>query len=115
MATFSKRWSGPLLDRTNYPYWKKRIAVFVQALDYELWSVITEGKPSESSCKLGALDQTDAQLKARALNLLYSTIGEDVFKDMFSCTTAKEIWDLLESKYKRLEDEAYKFSLKNKL
>ena len=30
----------PLFNRANYTYWKARMKIFIQALDYNIWSVI---------------------------------------------------------------------------
>ena len=33
----------PLFNGSNYTYWKARMRIFIQALDYDLWSVIING------------------------------------------------------------------------
>ena len=33
----------PLFNRANYTYWKARMKIFIQALDYNMWSVIISG------------------------------------------------------------------------
>ena len=33
----------PLFNGVNYTYWKARIKIFIQALDYNMWSVIING------------------------------------------------------------------------
>ena len=33
----------PLFDGSNYPYWGTRISIYIRAIDYEMWDVITDG------------------------------------------------------------------------
>ena len=33
----------PLFNRENYTYWKARMRIFIQALDYNIWSAIVNG------------------------------------------------------------------------
>ena len=33
----------PFFDGNDYPYWKTRMRVFLQALDYEIWEIVCDG------------------------------------------------------------------------
>ncbi|KAH1082219.1 hypothetical protein J1N35_010532 [Gossypium stocksii] len=33
----------PLFNGTNYSYWRVRMKLFIQANDYEVWRIITNG------------------------------------------------------------------------
>ena len=33
----------PLFNGNNYGYWKARMTIFLQSIDYELWDVIKKG------------------------------------------------------------------------
>ena len=33
----------PLFNSTNYTFWKARMKIFIQTLDYDMWGVITRG------------------------------------------------------------------------
>ena len=33
----------PLFNGINYTFWKARIKIFIQALNYNMWRVITKG------------------------------------------------------------------------
>ena len=33
----------PLLNESNYSYWKVRMRIFIQAHDYNLWKIIING------------------------------------------------------------------------
>ena len=81
--------------------------IYVQAVDYHLWKVILKGpqiplikvdgidipKPEEdwddNDMKLG-------ELNAKAMNVLYCALDSTKFNRIFTCSTAKEIWNKLE-------------------
>ena len=33
----------PILNGSNYSYWKARMCIFIQAHDYKLWKIIIDG------------------------------------------------------------------------
>ena len=33
----------PFFDGNDYPYWKTRMRIFLQALDYEIWEIVCDG------------------------------------------------------------------------
>ena len=33
----------PFFDGNDYPYWKTRMRIYLQALDYEIWEVVCDG------------------------------------------------------------------------
>ena len=87
----------PLFDGTNYAYWKVRMRAFLQSLDENVWQVIEIGwtKPTKVLA-----DCDDAKIKAanfnsRALNALFSTVMNELFKKISSIETVKEVWIIL--------------------
>ena len=97
----------PLFNRENYNYWKARIKFFIQASDYNLWSIIVNGPhiPTHSINNVVSLkpknewddgDRRMAQLNAKAINALYYVLSVNEFNRISSCSSAKEIWDRLE-------------------
>ena len=86
-----------LFDSTNYAYWKVRMRTFLQSLDEKVWQVVEIGwtKPKEALA-----DWDDAKFKAanfnsRALNVLFSVVTNEEFKNISSTETAKEAWTIL--------------------
>ena len=91
----------PLLDGTNYAYWKVRSRDFLQSLDEKVWQVVEIGwiKPKEAPA-----DCDDAKIKAvnfnsRALNALFSAVTNEEFKKISSTEIAKEAWTILQKTY----------------
>ncbi|KAL5561894.1 hypothetical protein UlMin_031641 [Ulmus minor] len=97
----------PLFNGNNYGYWKARMTIFLQSMDYELWDVIEKGpyipmKKCEESLveKLKSeWDDTDKKrisINARAMNTLFCALSMEEFNRIRSCKTAKDIWNTLE-------------------
>ena len=87
----------PLLDDTNYAYWKVRMRAFLQSLDEKVWQAIEIGwtKSKEASA-----DWDDAKIKAanfnsRALNVLFNAVTNEEFKKISFTEIAKEAWTIL--------------------
>ena len=97
----------PLFNGQNYTYQKARMHIFVQAIDYEIWSIITTSLhcPIKSIDGISTLkpkrvqneqDKTLTQLNAKAMNVLYCALDANEFNQISICTSTKEIWDTLE-------------------
>ena len=81
--------------------------IFVQASDYDMWSIITSDPyyPIETIDDISIhkpenewneQDKRSAQLNAKAMNVLYCALDANEFNRISVCTSAKEIWDTLE-------------------
>ena len=109
-STFSEGQSTnrpPLFNGSNYSYWKARMKIFIQALDYDLWSIIVNGPHTPTTRQNGMeipkpemeWDEHDrklAQLNAKAMNVLYYSLDANEFNRISVCISAKKIWDRLE-------------------
>ena len=98
---------SPLFNGSNYTYWKAHMRIFIQALDYDLWSVIINGPHTPTFIINGIptpklekdWDDSDkklVQLNAKAMNVLYCALDANEFNRIFTCSSAKKIWDRLE-------------------
>ena len=82
-------------------------AHIIQALDYDLWSVIING-PHTPTVVINGIptpklekdwDDSDkklVQLNAKAMNVLYCAPDANEFNRISTCSSAKKIWDRLE-------------------
>ena len=97
----------PLFNGSNYTYWKARMKIFIQALDYDMWSIIVNGphtptkiidgeESTKSEREWDEVDKKLAQLNAKAMNVLYCSLDANEFNRISTCASAKEIWDRLE-------------------
>ncbi|KAH9704323.1 hypothetical protein KPL70_011410 [Citrus sinensis] len=98
-------------DGNDYPYWKTRMRIYLQALDYEIWEVVCDGpfmpltkneigedipKPSR---EWNELEKRKASLNSKAMNALFCALDKKEFYRVFSCESANEIWYKLEVIY----------------
>ncbi|KAH9751239.1 hypothetical protein KPL71_014213 [Citrus sinensis] len=80
-----------LFDRNDYPYWKTRMRIYLQALDYEIWEVVCDGpfmpltknefgedipKPSR---EWNELEKRKASLNSKAMNALFCALDKKEF------------------------------------
>ena len=76
--------------------------IFIQALDYDMWSIIVNGphKPIKiidgvESTKLerewDEVDKKMTQVNAKAMNILYCALDANEFNHISTCISAKKI------------------------
>ncbi|KAH9734288.1 Integrase catalytic domain-containing protein [Citrus sinensis] len=101
----------PFFDGNDYPYWKTRMRIYLQALDYEIWDFVCDGsflpltknevgedipKPSR---EWNELEKRKASLNSKAMNALFCALDKKEFHRVSSCESANEIWHKLEVVY----------------
>ncbi|KAL8102540.1 hypothetical protein AgCh_027156 [Apium graveolens] len=105
----------PILRASEYPIWKVKMAMFLEATDPEYLDRIYDGphKPTKLSVVVAyqpakvipkekgdytAKDISSIANDARVRHLLHSTIDNVMSNRVIGCKTAKEIWDALETR-----------------
>jgi len=100
----------PYFDGSNYGYWKIRMMIYLKSIDYKLWFNVIKG-PNILTKKVNDKDVPkledecdEDELKklafnARTMNYLYCALSCDEFNRVSMCSSAKEIWDILEVTY----------------
>ncbi|GAV57966.1 DUF4219 domain-containing protein/UBN2 domain-containing protein, partial [Cephalotus follicularis] len=100
----------PFFDGNNYSFWKTRMTIFLQSLDYQLWHITVNGPRIPTRTIEGVVspkpenenndnDFRMLQLNSKAKHVLFCAVGPNEFNRISSCDSAKEIWDLLEVTY----------------
>ncbi|KAK2368398.1 gag-protease polyprotein [Trifolium repens] len=99
----------PLLDGTNYDYWKPRMIAFLKSLDSRTWKAVLKGwehptildangvdtgvlKPEED---WSAAEDTASLGNSKALNALFNGVDKNMFRLIKQCTIAKNAWEIL--------------------
>ncbi|KAH9673511.1 Integrase catalytic domain-containing protein [Citrus sinensis] len=98
-------------DGNDYAYWKTRMRIYLQALDYEIWEVVCDGPfmpmfkdeigddiPKPSS-QWSELEKRKMSLNSKAMNALFCALDKKEFHRVSSCESAQEIWHKLEVVY----------------
>ena len=99
----------PILDGSNYDYWKPRMVAFLKSLDSRAWRAVTRGwehpvitgkdgktipKPEEEWSK----EEDELALgNSKALNALFNGIDRNIFRLVHHCELAKDVWDTLKT------------------
>ncbi|KAH9704636.1 hypothetical protein KPL70_011547 [Citrus sinensis] len=101
----------PFFDGNDYPYWKTRMRIYLQALDYEIWEIVCDGPfmpltkneveedIPKASREWNELEKRKASLNSKAMNALFCALDKKEFHRVSSCESANEIWHKLEVVY----------------
>src|SRR3954470_20656032 len=85
----------PTFDGMDYPYWKNKMRMHLEAIDNDLWYVMENGVPSVSP----SLNATDVkrfkQLDSQAKNIICGHLSKGQYGRVSALETAKLIWDRL--------------------
>ena len=92
----------PVLDGTNYGYWKARMCAFLKSLNSKTWKAVINGweaplsvdkdgnatglKPEKDWSKE---DDAASEENSRALNAIFNGVNQNVFRLINTCTSAK--------------------------
>ncbi|KAI3462422.1 hypothetical protein Pfo_019085 [Paulownia fortunei] len=91
----------PLLEGSNYSYWKTRMRAFIKSVDEKAWKSVVFGweHPIMENEKNGTLDNEFASCNFKALNAIFTAVDSNQFQLIATCETAKEAWDILQVAY----------------
>ncbi|KAE8713386.1 hypothetical protein F3Y22_tig00110210pilonHSYRG00021 [Hibiscus syriacus] len=97
----------PHFNGTNYRHWKRCMMIFIKAFDMEAWMIIKKGysSPTKKAKKWSVQERKKAQQNSKAIHMLCCAIDPNVYKGVYSCSSAKEMWDKLEEIYRDKEEE----------
>ncbi|KAK2359745.1 hypothetical protein QL285_085090 [Trifolium repens] len=101
----------PLLDGSNYDYWKSRMVAFLKSIDSKTWKAVVKGwehpvvtdKDGNNTAKLKSeVDWSKeedelAHGNSKALNALFNGVDKNMFRLIKQCTVAKDAWEILET------------------
>ncbi|XP_072084353.1 uncharacterized protein [Arachis hypogaea] len=97
----------PYFNGSNYSYWKERMRIFMQSIDYNIWKIILNelDVPTKKNFDGEVVAKEDnewteeekkkVELNAKAINLMHCAINFEEYRKVSRCKTAKEIWDML--------------------
>src|SRR4030066_617462 len=106
----------PLLDGSNYDYWKSRMSAFLKSIDSKTWKAVLKGW--EHPVVVNAEGVRTADLKpedewskeedelalgnSKALNALFNGVDKNIFRLIKHCTIAKDAWEILKTAHEGL-------------
>jgi hypothetical protein len=103
----------PLLDGTNYDYWKSRMSVFLKSIDSKTWKAVLKGwehpvaldkngnqtNVLKSEEEWTTAEDESSPANSRALNDIFNGVDQNVFRMIKQCNIAKKAWEILEITY----------------
>ena len=88
----------PLFDGSNYNYWKCRMKIYLQSLNYEQWNIV-EAPYTKSTTNYDAWSEEQKKsvnFNAKAMNALFYALNKEEFNRMSTAKYANQIWQILQ-------------------
>ena len=85
----------PTFDGMDYPYWKNKTRMLLDATDNDLWHVVENGVPSVIPSPNAADVKRFKQLDSQAKNIICGHLSKGQYGRVSALETAKLIWDRL--------------------
>ena len=73
--------------------------IILQALDYEIWEIVSDGSFIPRKNVLSELDSEKMSLNSKVMNVLFCALDKKEFHRVSNCSNAYEIWRKLEVVY----------------
>lgn len=101
----------PMLDGSNYDYWKSRMSAFLKSIDCGTWKAVLKGwehpvtleKDGNKTAVLKPKEEwTTAEDElalgnSKALNALFNGLDKNMFRLTKQCNIAKDAWEILKT------------------
>src|SRR6187399_719531 len=85
----------PVFDGTEYPYWKNKMRMHLEAIDVDLWFVVKHGVPKTGEGVTAADVKRLVQLDSTAKNIICGHLTKGQYGRVSALDTSKEVWDWL--------------------
>ena len=82
----------PVFDGTEYPSWKNKMHMHLEAIDNDLWYVVENGVPSITPTINTAIVKRFKQLDSQAKNIICGHLSKGQYGRVSALATAKLIW-----------------------
>ena len=85
----------PVFDGTEYPYWKNKMRMHLEAIDVDLWYVVKNGVPKAGEGVTAADVKKFVQLDSTAKNIICGHLTKGQYGRVSALETSKLVWDWL--------------------
>ena len=85
----------PVFDGTEYPYWKNKMRMHLEAIDVDLWYVVENGVPKTGEGVTLADVKRFVQLDSTAKNIICGHLTKGQYGRVSALETSKLVWDWL--------------------
>ena len=94
-GTMSVASNCPIFDGTDYPYWKNKMRMHLEAIDKDLWDIVDQGIPEATLMTAPEVVKKNWQLDAKARSIIGGHLNKAQFNRISGLDTAKKIWTRL--------------------
>src|SRR4051812_39900349 len=91
-GTMSVASNCPIFDGTDYPYWKNKMRMHLEAIDKDLWDIVEQGIPEANLLTTPDTVKKNWQLDAKARSIIGGHLNKAQFNRISGLDTAKEMW-----------------------
>ena len=85
----------PTFDGTDYPYWKNKMRMHLEAIDNDLWYIVENGVPLVTPSLNAADVKIFKKLVSQAKNVIRGHLSKGRYGRVSALETTKLIWDRL--------------------
>ena len=85
----------PVFDGTEYPYWKNKMRMHLEAIDVDLCYVVKNGVPKAGEGVTAADVKKFVQLESTAKNIICGHLTKGQYGRVSALETSKLVWDWL--------------------
>src|SRR3954471_18270688 len=94
-GTMSVASNCPIFDGTDYPYWKNKMRMHLEAIDKDLWDIVEQGIPEANLMTAPNVVKKYWKLDAKARSIIGGHLKKAQFNRISGLDTAKKIWTRL--------------------
>src|ERR1041384_3416321 len=94
-GTMSVASNCPIFDGTDYPYWKNKMRMHLEAIDKDLLDIVDQGIPEANLMTAPEVVKKNWQLDAKARSIIGGHLNKAQFNRISGLDTAKKIWTRL--------------------
>jgi len=103
-----------IFDGKDYASWKDEMKRYIKAVDLNYWMPIKVGVViNKSKCNWNSVDRKWFQDDCRSKFLISTFVSEDIFKEIYKCENARDMWEHLRCTYEGAEKAASTYHSEN--
>ena len=90
---------APYFGGSYYDFLIKKIYIFLQYIDFNLWYIVEKWFVSKSKSIWSEDDKNNFILNIKTVKILHQALHENVYEKISKCSNAKDILNILDSIY----------------
>src|SRR3954463_7141030 len=91
-ATMNVALNCPSFDGTDYPYWKNKMMMHLEAIDKDLWDIVDNGIPEATLMTSPEVVKKNWQHDAKARSIIGAHLNKAQFNRISGLDSAKKMW-----------------------